>query len=185
MNKINFILEDFKNVQDLIKFTDQKASIILLVYSFVIKALIDFSSNVTYVNPFTFKHSTGTFLSVVTFIVGATLVIVLLVQLYYMLFKIIKPRLSKHFSHQDHSVFYFEHIARMKKADFVTQYDDINEDRMFNEILDQLYEVSRILSRKTANLRVAVNFFYLSLILMVVYIGLISILCSHAGFLGR
>ncbi len=64
MDKINYALESFKNIQDLIKFADQKAGAILVVIGLIFTAFVQYLSNLTssLTNP--------TFIGVLTFIAG-------------------------------------------------------------------------------------------------------------------
>jgi len=44
MDKINFSLESYKNIQELIKFTDQKAGVLLVISGIVLSTFLQFSN---------------------------------------------------------------------------------------------------------------------------------------------
>lgn len=176
MNKTQFILEDFKHTQDLIKFTDQKASILIFLYGFILKVVFDYSSGLMIANPFHRPLGLTTLLSVVVFLFGSALAVLLTLQSYYILFRIIRPRFSKFKGTDNDSVFYFEHISRVSLGDFMRKFEDITEEKMQAELLTQLHQLAGILTRKTESLRVSVNLFFQSIVVMVLFIFLTSLL---------
>ena len=48
MDKINFAFESFKNIQDLIKFVDQKSSAVLVVAGLIFTGYIQFLQGLTF-----------------------------------------------------------------------------------------------------------------------------------------
>jgi hypothetical protein len=48
MDRITYALESFKNIQDLIKFTDQKSSAVLVVIGLVFTAFVQYIEKLTF-----------------------------------------------------------------------------------------------------------------------------------------
>jgi len=178
MDKVIFALENFKNIQELIKFIDQKAGAILVLYGFIIAAFIEFTNRLFLVNPFEIGDYKKSLISIMTFVSGLALVLILLYQLYSILFDIIKPRLAKNYSKNEYSLFYFEHIAHIDKKVIIADYENITEERMLAEVIGQVYEVSKIMKKKVKKLAQIVKFFFLSIILLLIFIFFSSLLFS-------
>jgi hypothetical protein len=168
MDKINYALESFKNIQDLIKFADQKAGAILVVIGLI------FTSFVQYVGNLVFSLTDPTLIGILTFVMGTGTLVCLSFVLYYSLFKILKPRLSKNYREEELSTFYFEHISKDSK-NIHKKFETINEQIMLKDILDQKVEVSNILNEKNKNLSISFVWLFFSLISSMTFI-LLSIL---------
>jgi len=93
-----------------------------------------------------------------------------LYQIYFVIFEVIKPRLAKDYSKLEYSLFYFEHIAKMQKANLLKEYEDLSTSKILNEILSQVHEVSKIMSKKTEQLSKTINFLNASIILILFFI---------------
>lgn len=165
MDRTSFALEDFRNIQDLIKFIDQKAGAVLLVFGFILTAFIDFARDMVIISP---KGANA--ISIVTFIAGLVLVVDLIYQIYFILFKVIDPQKAKNYCSNEKCLFYFEHIASMEKEHFMKQFSDMDEDDIEKEILGQVYEVAKILDNKRNNFCISLRHLYGSAILLLVFI---------------
>ncbi|CAM4003394.1 Hypothetical transmembrane protein [Flavobacterium branchiophilum] len=163
MDKINYALESFKNIQDLIKFADQKAGAILVVIGLIYTAFVQYLENLV------FSLTNPTFIGVFTFVMGIGTIVCLSFVLYYSLFKILKPRLSKNYREEDLSTFYFEHISKESK-NIHTKFETITEEIMLKDILDQKIEVSNILNEKNKNLSISFVWLFFSLISSMIFI---------------
>ena len=163
MDKINYALESFKNIQDLIKFADQKTGAILVVIGLIFTAFVQFIANLT------FSFSNITLIGSLTFIAGILTAISLIVVIYFSIFKILKPRFAKNYQEGELSTFYFEHISFESKI-IHTKFQSINEEIMLKDILDQKIEVSNILNRKNENLSIAFIWLFISLISSMTFI---------------
>jgi len=163
MDKINYALESFKNIQDLIKFADQKAGAILVVIGLLFTALVQYLGNLTF-SPYKLN-----FIGVLTFFVGVTSMISLSFVIYYSIFKILKPRLAKNYQEGELSSFYFEHISKEAKS-IHKKFETITEEMMLKDILDQKIEVSNILNEKNQNLSISFVWLFLSLIASMTFI---------------
>ncbi len=159
MNKIDYTFQNFKNLQTLIKFMDEKANAILIItglilniYFFTLKNLsFKLSTSISIKNFFIFLFSLLVFLS-------------LLSIFYLLLFKIFFPRKAKKYSFKRNSYFYFEHIALRDKNDFLKEYDELNERKMETDIIEQVYELSIILEKKFKMLSYVLKLLFLSII---------------------
>jgi len=150
MDKHDYLLENFKNIQELIRFSDQKAGALLVVYGFLVTIFLEFIKGNSLVNPFVYGCK-----MIIIYLIGFCFIISMLVQIYYIVFKIILPQNAKHYKSKDLCYFYYGHIAEMNKTDFVFNGNKRSNDDLTKDILTQIYEVAKILKRKNRNLRVA------------------------------
>jgi len=163
MDKINYALESFKNMQDLIKFADQKAGAILVVIGLIFTAFVQYLGNLT------FSFNGLTFIGVLTFMAGFATIICLSFVIYYSIFKILKPRFAKNYQEGELSTFYFEHISKESK-NIHTKFETITNETMLKDILDQKIEVSNILNEKNQNLSISFVWLFFSLISSMTFI---------------
>lgn len=163
MDKISYALESFKNIQDLIKFADQKAGAILVVIGLIFTAFVQYLGNLS------FSVTNTSFIGVLTFIAGIGTIICLSFVIYYSIFKILKPRLAKNYLDFELSTFYFEHISKESK-NIHAKFETITEEIMLKDILDQKIEVSKILNEKNQNLTFSFVWLFFSLISSMIFI---------------
>jgi Family of unknown function (DUF5706) len=142
MERETFILESFKNMQELIRFIDQKAGASLVVCGFSLTAFIEFSK----ILAFTCHPK---FMGVIAFLTGLLFMGILIYELYVLLVEIVRPRLAKNYKPDEHSIFYFEHIAALSKVQYL---EELVNPKIFNEIAGQSYEVANILTTKIKRL---------------------------------
>jgi hypothetical protein len=154
LSRSNFVLESFRNVQELIRFIDQKAGAILV-------ATLDLLQKV---------------ISLFILGVGALLIVLLVYQLYYVIIEILKPRKAMNYKEDESSIFYYDHIAQMKKSDLLQKYNTSTEEVMVEEIVGQLYEVSKIMRIKTFRLKRAMEYMFVNIVLLLVYIFLTTLI---------
>ena len=169
MNKLDYALESFKNIQDLIKFADQKAGALLVVAGLV------FTAFVQYFEKLTFSIDSITLIGTLTFLTGSATVICIIVVLYYSIFKILKPRFAKNYNEDELSTFYFAHISKVDKG-LHKKYENISEEKMLKDIIDQQIEVSNILNEKNKNLAKSFVWLFLSVLTSIVFIILLTLL---------
>ncbi|KAB1065937.1 hypothetical protein [Salibacter halophilus] len=163
MDKINYALESFKNIQDLIKFADQKAGAVLIVVGLI------FTAFVQYLEKLTFSADNMTIIGTITFITGLATLICMIVVLYYSVFKILKPRFAKNYQEGELSTFYFEHITIVNK-ELHEKYKNISDESMLKDIIDQQIEVSSILNEKNENLAKSFIWLFAALFASIVFI---------------
>lgn len=165
MDKINFAFESFKNIQDLIKFVDQKSSAVLVVIGLIFTGYIQFLQGLT------FSLSEGlTFYGIVTFIASISTLTSLLMVVYVSIFKVLKPRKAKHYSKGETSLFYYEHLAKVGKENVFETYKTIDNDIMLKNIIDQQHEVSKILNEKTTELGKSFNWLFASIVSVILFV---------------
>jgi hypothetical protein len=163
MDNVNYALESFKNIQDLIKFADQKAGAVLIVIGLI------FAAFVQYLEKLTFSTDAITIIGTLTFLSGLTTILCMSSVLYYSIFKILKPRLAMNYQEGEVSTFYFEHISKENKA-MHKKFEMINEKIMLKDIIDQQIEVSNILIEKNKNLSKSFIWLFASLFSSMVFI---------------
>lgn len=163
MEKINYALESFKNIQDLIKFADQKAGGILIIIGLIFTAFVQYLENLT------FSVNKPTFIGVLTFMAGLATIINLSFVIYYSIFKILKPRFAKNYKEGEISTFYYEHINKESKS-IHSKFESLTNEKMLKDILDQIIEVSNILNKKNQNLSNSFIWLFFSLIASMTFI---------------
>jgi hypothetical protein len=172
MDKILYGIENFKNMQELIRFVDQKAGALLVVYGFVLTIFAERINTLTFGLP---KENNKTIISVLIFIIGATIILLLVTQLYYILVKILKPRLAKNYTSDESCLYYFEHVAAKDKSEIVSRFIDMDDNKMLTDISGQIYEVSKVLNTKMDMLGIAIKYALSIIILLIIFTLVVKI----------
>jgi hypothetical protein len=172
MNKNDLAQYNHSNIQELIRFIDQKAGALLVIYGFILTALVEYSKNLNFINPFKLLKFTDIFNSIFLFLIGAWILFLMLYQIYIVIFKIIRPRRATNYTQEEISTIYFHHISNSKKEEFTKLYSELPDDRVQKELLDQIYEISCILSQKSENFNSILKWLYTSIISMLLFIFL-------------
>lgn len=165
MEKHSFAIESFNNIQGLIKFIDQKSGAVLVVSGLILKIFLEFSTKLVFVS-FSSLSFTGT----ITFIFGTATVGLLTYVIYLLIFKVISPRLAKNYSENEFSLFYFEHLAKMGKEQINQQFENLEKERILKYILDQTFEISRILEEKTIALNDSMRYLFFSIVSLLIFV---------------
>lgn len=163
MEQQNFALESFKNIQELIRFIDQKSGAVLLVSGLIMTAFLEFSKDLI----FNFKSITPT--GAFTFLFGVSTVLLLIYVIYLSIFKILRPRLAKFYSDGD-SLFYFGHLAHMDRNNMLDNFKNIDDQAMLKNLSEQIFEASRILNTKTNELHNSMKYLYFSMLSLLAFI---------------
>ena len=172
MDKDELMLHNHNNIQELIRFIDQKAGALLVIYGFIFTATIEFAKDLKFINPFELKKGWDTFHSILLFTDGLFLLAILIYQIYFILFDVIKPRQAKNYTQDEASVLYFSHISKWSKDHFVNQYKNISDVDIKNEMLKQIYEISCIMSQKSENFNSILKYLFATIFLLLVFIYL-------------
>lgn len=169
MEKIDYALESFKNIQDLIKFADQKAGAVLVVTGLI------FTGYVQYLERLTLSHNENlSSLEVVTFGASTMTLLSLFVVIFYTIFEVLKPRTAKYYNEEESSIFYYEHIFKKGKVEVLAKYDVTDEHQMLKDLVDQQHEIAGILTQKNNALSTAFIWLFISLVSVTLFI-----ICSN------
>jgi hypothetical protein len=165
MDKQSFALESFKNIQELIRFVDQKSNGVLLVSGLILTAFLEFSKGLV------FSFSSVSVAGFFTFLFGTTTTGLLIYVIYISIFKILRPQLAKSYSINETSLLYFKHLAEVQdKALLQKQFKDITDDSIIESIADQIFEISRILDVKITELHKSMNYLFCSIASLLTFI---------------
>lgn len=164
MDKTDFLLEDFKNIQDLIKFADQKAAAILVVCGIILSVFMEFTKPLSIISIDTLSQAENPVINISIFLTGLILSSLLLVILCICIFKVLKPKFANHYSENSKSMFYFEHIAKMEKSEFIEMTNSLSEDTINNNLSDQIYEISKILLCKNKYCALTMNLLFAAIV---------------------
>jgi hypothetical protein len=165
MKKVEFALESFKNIQELIRFIDQKSGAVVVIAGLAFTAYVEFIKNLDFAT-----LSEVSYIGIICFISSFVTVIGLFGVVWISIFQILKPRLAKNYSSEELSLFYFEHLSKLGKVDVKTEFNNLTESKMLENILDQQFEISQIMEQKTENLRRSFNFLFTSIISLMIFI---------------
>ncbi len=165
-DKISFALESFKNIQELIKFIEQKSGAVLVIIGIEFTAYIEFLKDLKLINSLCDLEV----LSFLTFIISLITGILLIYIVYLSIFKVLKPRLAKNYSENEFSIFYFEHIGKLGKIKFEKEYEDLTNNTVLKKINEQQFEVSKILEKKTKYLSLSFDYLFVSILCLSLFI---------------
>lgn len=176
MEKESFLIEDFKNIQELIRFNDQKAAAILVVCGIILTVFIEVSKKLTFASIEALKISEDLAIGVTTFVFGIMFCVTIVLILYQCIFNILKPKFANHYTNGDTSILYFEHIANRTKADFKTEIENVDDDSIIENLTDQIYETSKILLSKSKACALIMNLVFANILILLFYIFFSSLL---------
>ncbi len=171
MDKVNYAIESLKNIQGLIKFTDQKSGASLIVSGLVLTAYLDSAKDLSFSN-----LNSITLVGIIVFLSGLSTLITICITIYLSFFKILKPRFARTYLDDEISLYYFEHLAQIGKEMILNKYNEVNEKDMLKYIIEQQYEVSLILSKKTTELNKSFNYLFVSIVSLILFIVSVNIL---------
>lgn len=171
MDKIQYAIESFKNIQELIKFCDQKAGALLVVYGFILTLFTD-NSKLLVVG----LDKQNPAISVIIFSIGIMLLLLMIVQSYLIIIWILKPQLANNYSASDSCLYYFEHIALSEKSELVTCINNLDDNRMLTDVSTQIFEVSKVLYKKMRVLGYSFQLTLTSIILLISFVLVIKLL---------
>jgi hypothetical protein len=171
MNKTEFAFESFRNIQELIRFTDQKAGAVLLFTGVLLPFYESMIRNVEFIGV-----ETWSIMSIIAFLTSLITLLLLLATITILIFLILKPRLATNYGDNEKSLFYFEHIASANKDSLVESFQKLDEYTELKAVMDQTYEISKILVSKTKYLSYSFITFFASCIgLLLTYITIGSL----------
>ncbi len=165
MKKIEFALESFKNIQELIRFIDQKSGAILVLVGLFFTGYINFIKDLEFT-----QIKEANFWEFIVFVTSCLTLICLTRVIYISIFNVLKPQLAKNYKEDEFSLFYFEHLHALGKEKVNEEYQELKEDNMIKYIIDQQYEVSKILDSKTSELGKSFNWLFASLVSLASFI---------------
>jgi hypothetical protein len=165
MKKTDFVLESFKNIQDLIKFIDQKSAAVLVISGLIFTGYLEFFKTLEFVSP-----ANASLIGILTFVTSLCTISSLIVTIYISIFLVLKPRLAKNYNKNDFSLFYFEHVSALGKDKVSEAFKLLDETTMEKHIIDQQHEVAIILEEKTSNLGLSFNFLFITVISTMLFI---------------
>jgi hypothetical protein len=163
MEKYEFALESFKNIQDLMKFTDQKSGAVLLVSGFILTIFLEFSKELIFVEYISFYGC-------MTLIFGVITISLITYVIYLSIFKVVIPRLAKNYSDDEFLLFYFEHLATMGKLKIKENFQNLDKEKILEHVLDQTFEVSKILEIKTVELKNSMKYLFFSILSLLAFV---------------
>ena len=170
MKKLEYTLANFKNVQDLIKYQDQKTAAILVIVSILISVFLEISKGLEIIEPERLLSTTLTFWNIGCFITGFVFIALAVYIFYICIFQVLKPKFIKKYDDSKNSTFYFGHIADSKLNDFRARISTIKEEEMLNDVTGQLFEVSNILQNKASRCSKAMSYLFCCIVTLILYL---------------
>ncbi len=151
MNKSEFLLENFKNCQEIIKIFEHKSNILLVLYGLLMNLFFGIVKELSFIKTLDGLPFYLIVKSVFIFVLVSLISTLLLYGLYQIIIKILMPRKANHYDEDKSSLFYFNHIANETKDNFLRKVNEIPEEKYDEEVTFQIYEVSKIASEKQNN----------------------------------
>ncbi len=170
MKKTEFALETFKNLQDLVKFIDQKISATLVISGLILTVYLSLSKNIVFS-----EFSKINLIGIIVFL-SSLLTLISIIVVIYKTIMILKPRLAKNYESNEKSLFYFEHISAMSKEQIINKYNELDENTILKQIIDQQYEVSLILNKKTIELNKSFTYLFVSILSLIIFVISINLI---------
>lgn len=165
MNRIAFALESFKNIQDLIKFVDQKTGAVLVIAGIISTGYFQYIDDLEF-TPLDEVSIWG----FICFFVSMICTFCLLIIFYKTIFNILRPRIAKHYKQCDYSLFYYGHIVKETKEKLFDEYKELSEEAMLLSVIEQQFEVSQILQIKNDELIKTLFWLYILLVSVSLFI---------------
>lgn len=163
MEKLEYLKSSFVNIQELIKFTDQKIASVLVLCGIEITIFFELSKNTIII-----KNNLS-LQSIITFLSGIVFLTLLFIIIYLSIMRILKPRFARHYNADQYSLIYFEHIALNDKTVLFDNIEKLNKNDKIQEFADQLYEVSKILYRKNKYCSIVMQLLFYKIISLIIY----------------
>lgn len=176
MDKNELLQFNHTNIQELIRFIDQKAGALLVIYGFLLTATIEFAKDLKFINPFALNNFFKSLISISTLIVGLFLIGLLIFQVFIILFEVIKPRTASNYTQDEKSVIYFKHISQQTKQEFNDRFKEISNEDIQKEMIEQVYEIACIMSQKSEKFNSLLKWLFTSIFLLLFYIFLTNLL---------
>lgn len=173
MKRKEFLYENFKNHQDLIKFADQKISSVLIISGILITSMLASSYDLKFFTKLdAFESNNELFFSISTFVMGIISYLLISILTIKVIWQILKPRKAINYKSDEISLFYFEHIARLDKAEFSNLILSEKTETLKEHVTSQVYELALILKKKNDSLRSIATllvFCFLSVLLFILF----------------
>jgi hypothetical protein len=168
--RLLFSLENLKNIQEMIRFADQKAGAVLVVYGFLITIYGEIGKGLL----FALKNPSP--IGIATFILGLMSGAIILNEIILILLKVVRPRLASNYNPDERCLYYFDHITSCTKPEVIESILNIDETKMVSDIATQIHENAKILNSKLAAVKSSINRLVFSGIFVAVYALLAKLL---------
>ncbi len=156
---INFLHGELKRVCDWIQFADKKVAFLSAFYSAVIGFCI--SKKDLWTKDISLLECADFWIQVV---LGFALAICLAAGMISIVLAVF-PQTKNHFTSK--SLFYFGNISDMKFVDFQKAYKELTEEEAKDQITEQIYSNSRVVSRKMSCIKISSGFLIASVVLVI------------------
>jgi hypothetical protein len=163
--------EAYKQVQDLIRFIDQKAGALSALYLFGAATFFSRAEGVPWHHLAQPRPGPWAILGL---FVAVLFLVITTAQLVVLLNNIVRPRTDTPAS-GNQNLFYYEHVAAMELADFLQQAGSKSEQELLNDLYAQVHEVSQIAQQKVRHLSNAFKWWWLSLAVLVIFFALTAV----------
>lgn len=164
MEKSTYLLASYKNIQELIRFTDQKIGAVLVLCG--IQLTLFWSNG----DSLSFLSKELNLLQILINLSGIIFILLIVAILYLSIVKILKPRFARNYKEDEYTCLYFNHIASEGKHRFDLAVQDLDEKQIREELKDQIYEISKILSLKNRYCSIVMMLLFISILILTLYI---------------
>jgi len=169
MDKSDFSMQNFLNIQEMIRLFDQKSNVLLIIYSVIVSAYISIIKDTMFVKVLNIDSLLLRFKFTISFILSIAIIVLLVIQIYILIYKILKPREAKHYTDEKRSLFYYKHISEMNKEKFISAMNESSNESLSIEIYEQIYEISKIAKKKQDNYNKLANLMFITFVCLFMF----------------
>lgn len=155
--KLEFLQKELERISDWIKFSDRKTAFLSVYYAGIIAYVIKNLDLFKFLDKDVFLN-----LIIVGFFIS------LFIGLCFLILSIF-PRTEN--NNTEKSLFFFGTVAEMKIVDYLEKMNNISEEKVKNQILEQIYSNSEIADKKMGDIKNSIK----SLILIIIFLLLITL----------
>jgi hypothetical protein len=161
-------IDSFKNIQELIRFSDQKAGVMLVVQGVFMTLFFRSFGPSLEVLSLVGKVDRSTYMTYTVAVISILFVVSGALVFWLCLHCVIRPKLAGEDVKCPGPLFYFETISRMSPRNFERNYNKLNEEEVESQILEQTHIIAERMTEKTGKLNHAADCLLFSILCFVV-----------------
>jgi hypothetical protein len=175
MKKIEFLIEDYHNIREESRGLDKKTNVLLIIYVLFFLLYFSIAKNFVFIHINMDNFTVTQFKSVIAFIFEAGIIVLLLLQLYILIFKTSRAGIRRGGSRLEKSIFTPEGIAEMEQEEFIRKVNEKSERSLDEELAEMVYEAGKTVRYRQKKLNLLIRLLFLSVAVFMLYLGFIFI----------
>jgi hypothetical protein len=175
MKKTEFLIEDYHNIREESKGLDKKTNVLLIIYVLFFLLYFSMAKNFVFINININNFTVAQLKSVIAFIFEAGIIVLLLLQLYILIFQISGSAIRRGGSTSEKSIFTPEGIAEMGQEEFIRKVNEKSERSIDKELAEMVYEAGKTVRYRQKKFDLLIRLLFLSVAVFMLYLGFIFI----------